>query len=165
MQFPNYSNSSFNTINSIIKFLGVKNNNETLELLDNILKEGNYKKIVFMVMDGMGNNLINKYIKDDFLGRKNLGPISTVFPSTTTASMNTYYSAKTPKEHAWLGWSTYFKECSRTINLFPGTDKYSNDNISGKISYNIDSSTLSDWNGKNKKCIYSHPIFNIFVSI
>ena len=129
MQFPNYSNSSFNVINSIIKFYGVKNNNETLEILDNILKEGKYKKIVFMVMDGMGNNLINKYIKDDFLGRKNIGPISTVFPSTTTASMNTYYSAKTPKEHAWLGWSNYFKECSRTINLFPGTDKYSNEDV------------------------------------
>ena len=129
MQFPNYSNSSYNVINTIIKYLGVKNNNETLEVLDNILKERKYKKIVFMVMDGMGNNLINKYIKDDFLGRKNLGPISTVFPSTTTASMNTYYSAKTPKEHAWLGWSNYFKECSRTINLFPGTDKYSSDII------------------------------------
>ena len=46
MQFPNYSNSSFNVINSIIKFYGVKNNNETLEILDNILKEGKYKKMI-----------------------------------------------------------------------------------------------------------------------
>ena len=45
MQFPNYSNSSYNVINTIVKYLGVKNNNETLEVLDNILKERKYKKI------------------------------------------------------------------------------------------------------------------------
>lgn len=43
--------------------------------------------------------------------------------------MNTYYSGKSPIEHAWLGWSIYFKECSRTINLFPKTDRYSSQPI------------------------------------
>lgn len=166
MQFPNYSNSSYNVINSLIKHFGVKNDNESLELLDNILKERKYKKIVFIVMDGMGNNLINKYIKDDFLGRKNLGPISTVFPSTTTASMNTYYSAKTPKEHAWLGWSNYFKECSRTINLFPGTDKYTHDEINFKyknlIQYEDIFSQIKRVNNIEQKYIIPKGINNSF---
>ena len=129
MLFPNYKNSAFNVINSFLHYYGVKNNNESLSTLDEIINERKYKKIVFIVMDGRGNNIVNKYIKDDFLGRKNLGPISSVFPSTTTAAMNTYYSGKSPKEHAWLGWSTYFKECSRTINLFPSTDRYSHDTV------------------------------------
>lgn len=126
MQFPNYSNSAYNVINSLINFYGVKNNH-TLNELDEILNTKKYNKIVFLVMDGLGNNIINKYLKDSFIERKNIGPISSVFPSTTTAAMNTYYSALSPLEHGWLGWSCYFKECSRTINIFPHTDKYSNE--------------------------------------
>ena len=129
MQFPNYKNSAFNTINSLLHYYGVKNDNPGLNSLDEILSKKKYKNVVLLVMDGLGNNLITKYLKDDFLGRKNIGPISSVFPSTTTAAMNTYYSAKAPLEHAWLGWSCYFKECSRTINLFTNSDKYSNEEI------------------------------------
>ena len=40
-------------------------------------------------MDGFGNNIVNKYLKNEFLERNNYGPISSVFPSTTTAAMNT----------------------------------------------------------------------------
>ncbi len=129
MQFPNYLNSSFNVINSLLNYYGVKTNNSTLKKLDEILKEKHYKKIVLLIMDGMGNNIINKYVRDLYLDKKNIGPISAVFPSTTTAAMNTYYSGLSPIEHAWLGWSTYFKECSRTINLFAKTDKYSSEKI------------------------------------
>jgi len=129
MQFPNYSKSSYNVINSILHYYGVNNNQTSLPELDNILNTKKYKKIIFLVMDGMGNNLINKYLKDSFLAKYNMGPISSVLPSTTTAAMNTYYSGLQPIEHAWLGWSCFFKECSRTINLFPGTDKYTNDPV------------------------------------
>lgn len=137
MQFPNYKNSSFNVINSLLHYYGVENNHATLRELDAILAKRKYKKIVFLVMDGMGNNIINKYTKGLFIEQKNIGPISSVFPSTTTAAMNTYYSALAPIEHAWLGWSCYFKECSRTINLFPGTDKYSSENIEYDYRYLI----------------------------
>ena len=129
MQFPNYTNSSFNTINSILHYYGVKNNYESLKTLDQLLNTKKYKKVVLLIMDGFGNNIVNKYLKNEFLERNNYGPISSVFPSTTTAAMNTYYSGKTPLEHAWLGWSNYFKECSRTINLFPKTDKYTHEKI------------------------------------
>ena len=115
MQFPNYKRSSFNVINSILHYYGVENSHASLKELDEILEKGKYKKIVFLVMDGMGNNIINKYAYNSFISNNNIGPISSVFPSTTTAAMNTYYSALPPIEHAWLGWSCYFKECSRTI--------------------------------------------------
>lgn len=135
MQFPNYTKSAFNIVNSILQYYGVKNENATLSTLDQILYSKKYKKIVLLIMDGMGNNIINKYLKGEFLEVNNLGPISAVFPSTTTAAMNTYYSGKSPLEHAWLGWSNYFKECSRTINLFPKTDKYTFE----KIDYDFES--------------------------
>lgn len=137
MQFPNYKRSSFNVINSLVHYYGVENNHATLKEIDELLETNRYKKIVFLVMDGMGNNILNKYAKDLFINQKNIGPISSVFPSTTTAAMNTYYSALPPIEHAWLGWSCFFKECSRTINLFPGTDKYTQEVINYDYRYLI----------------------------
>lgn len=159
MQFPNYKNSSFNVINSLMNFYGVENNHPTLKELDIILEQGKYKKIVFIVMDGMGNNIVNKYCKDLFISKKNIGPISSVFPSTTTAAMNTYYSALPPIEHAWLGWSCYFKECSRTINLFPGTDKYSLEKITFDYKYLINYEDIFSKIKKNNntELIYVYP--------
>ena len=43
MQFPNYSNSSYNVINTIIKYLGVKNNNINPCLKGKRKSEGGYK--------------------------------------------------------------------------------------------------------------------------
>ena len=61
MQFPNYTNSSFNTINSILHYYGVKNNYESLKTLDQLLNTKKYKKVVLLIMDGFGNNIVNKY--------------------------------------------------------------------------------------------------------
>lgn len=171
MQFPNYQNSSFNSINSILHYYGVINDHKSLDSLDKILNEGRYKKIVFLVMDGFGQNIIKKYLKDSFIDRKNIGPISSVFPSTTTAAMNTYYSGLSPLNHAWLGWSTYFKECSRTINLFPGTDRYNGDlvkfNYKDLIDYENIFEQIKKVNDIEQICIYpkflnnNYPVKNI----
>lgn len=173
MQFPNYRKSSFNVINSLLHYYGVNNNHSSLNELDEILSTKKYKKIVFLVMDGMGNNIINRYAKDSFIDRKNIGPISSVYPSTTTAAMNTYYSALPPIEHGWLGWSCYFKECSRTINLFPGTDKYSQEVIKfdykNLIKYEDIFSQIKSVNNIEQVVIYpkylnnNYPVRNIKV--
>ena len=47
MQFPNYTNSSFNTINSILHYYGVKNNYESLKTLDQLLNTKKYKKVCY----------------------------------------------------------------------------------------------------------------------
>lgn len=51
-----------------------------------------------------------------------LATIKAVFPPTTVASINTLESGKSPKEHAWLGWSLYFHEWDRFIDIFPYQD-------------------------------------------
>lgn len=171
MQFPNYQNSAFNTINSILHYFGVNNNNPSLKTLDDILNKKKYKNVVLLIMDGFGQNIIKKYLKDSFIDRKNIGPISAVFPSTTTAAMNTYYSGLSPINHAWLGWSTYFKEFSRTVNLFPGTDKYSGEKINNDytslIKYENIFEQIKKVNDIEQICIYpkflnnDYPVKNI----
>lgn len=78
MQFPNYKRSSFNVINSLVHYYGVENNHATLKEIDELLETNRYKKVVFLVMDGMGNNILNKYAKDLFINQKNIGPISSI---------------------------------------------------------------------------------------
>lgn len=53
-----------------------------------------------------------------FLNRHKIADISSVFPSTTTASVTSIVSGLSPVEHGWLGWSCYFREVGECVNLF-----------------------------------------------
>ena len=46
-----------------------------------------------------------------------------MFPPTTTAALNSIESGLFPCEHGWLGWSLYFKEIDKIVELFPNTVK------------------------------------------
>jgi hypothetical protein len=38
--------------------------------------------------------------------------------------MTSYYTGVSPNEHAWLGWSLFFKEFCRTIDVYTNLDSY-----------------------------------------
>ena len=63
--YPDYNNSILNLITSVLKHYNVETKHNSLEKLDKIL-EKNYKNVVFIVLDGMGehilNNISSKYI-------------------------------------------------------------------------------------------------------
>ena len=50
--------------------------------------------------------------------------VTSVYPSTTTAALTSYYSGKTPYETGWIAWSQYFKEYGRALDVFSRNESY-----------------------------------------
>lgn len=115
---PDYKNCILNITNSLLKYYGDKPFHSTLPVLDAILTK-QYKNIVLLVMDGMGTNVLERNLPENSFLRKNIvAEISSVFPPTTTAATTSILTGKTPAEHGWIGWSCYFKEVDKCIDLF-----------------------------------------------
>ena len=128
---PDYNHSILNLINSILKKYNVQSKYRGLSKLDNIL-EKEYKNVVLVVLDGMGESILNNFSKNGLFKNNEIDTITSVYPSTTTAAMTTYYSGKPPIETGWIAWSQYFKEYGKSLDLFPEKDSYTGDKL--KIS-------------------------------
>ena len=126
--FPNYSNSILNTITSILKYYNVNTKYKGIDELDSTLKN-NFKNVVLILLDGMGENLLNSISPEGFFAKNKLSVVTSVCPSTTVAALNTYYSARPPIETGWIAWSQYFKEYGRALDMFPRTDSYTGEKL------------------------------------
>jgi predicted AlkP superfamily pyrophosphatase or phosphodiesterase len=134
--YPFYEKYCFSSIPStVLKFFNIKSKRDPLpaELYKKI---ENPNKVVVFLIDGLGYNQWLKYSKEywlfDVLNQKGLvSPITTVFPSTTAATLTTINSGLTPQEHALPEWVVYFKEINMIINTLPFTqlDKKGQDRL------------------------------------
>jgi len=138
---PNWEQCNLNISATLADFLGCPNNIPTLPLLREELKKG-YKNVVFICFDGLGIHPINVNLEpEDFL-RKNIKQVLTsTFPSTTTNATTSLMNNQYPLEHGWFGWSLYYENLNRNINIFLGTDNFSNEKVDvtnsplGKLDY------------------------------
>lgn len=121
---PDYKNSIVNVACSIRKYFDLDNNHNTIEKIDRILEEKEPKNVVVMLFDGMGAKLLKEKLPNDSFLLKNLdSEISSVVPSTTTASTTSMLSGLTPAEHGWLGWDLFVKEENKIVTMFTNTLK------------------------------------------
>ncbi len=124
LSYPDYDRCLINIISSIKNYYRSPFEYPTLPSVDSELKKF-YKNIVLVVLDGLGTDMLVKNLdKHDFLRKNCKGNITSVFPTTTASAMTSYYSGLSPNEHAWLGWSLYFKEFNHTIDVFKNVDTY-----------------------------------------
>ena len=123
--FPDYDKSIVSLSNSLLKFFDVPPQHSGLAALDKILSGANKKNIVFMILDCLGVEILNRHLPaDSFLRRHFVEKISSVFPPTTTAATTSLHSGLCPAEHGWVGWAPYFKERGRVIEIFLNRDFY-----------------------------------------
>lgn len=127
--FPDYNHSILNTITSILNYYNVKTNNTSLESLDKKL-EKRYKNVVFIVLDGLGELILEDISQDSYFSKNKIDCVTSVYPSTTTAALTTYYSGKPPYETGWIAWSQYFKEYGRAIDMLSHQESYLREDIS-----------------------------------
>ena len=125
---PNYNHSILNTITSILKYYHVETKHKSLEILDKKLKN-NYKNIVFLVLDGMGEHILKNISPNGYFSKNKIDCVTSVYPSTTTAALTTYYSGKPPYETGWIAWSQYFKEYGRAVDMLKHRESYKGDNF------------------------------------
>lgn len=82
------------------------------------------ERILLVVLDGLGYNALRR------AGRRlpflagcledgDLLPVTTVFPSTTSAAMTTLHSGKLPGEHGLIEWYLYIQEIEMLLESLP----------------------------------------------
>ena len=128
IKYPDYNHSILNLITSMLKYYNVETNHTSLPILDEKLSK-NYKNVVFIILDGLGEHLINKISPNGFFKQNDIDCITSVYPSTTTAALTTYYSGMPPYESGWIGWSQYFKEYGRAIDMLSHRESYKGDDF------------------------------------
>lgn len=137
---PDYSNLN---IVELMRFLyskyGVDINCNNENRFSNLI---NLKKhTVFILIDGMGSNLINLLPDDSVLKQHKVEDMITVCPSSTGCVLTSVATATYPSEHGIIGWYNYNRE------------------------YNVDYYPLlftdRDGNDLNEKGINAHDIFKI----
>ncbi len=120
---PDYNECITNIACSVLKYFEVPYKHNTIKEIDDML-DTNPKNVVVILYDGMGYNLINRILDENSFLRENMvKSISSVCPSTTTASTTSILSGLNPCEHGWLGWDTYIKPEDKIVTLFKNTIK------------------------------------------
>ena len=131
--FPNYDHCILGTISSILKYYNVETKHKTSEKIDAILNEREYRNVIFLVLDGLGEHILNDISKEGFLNKNKVDCVTSVYPSTTTAALTTYYSGCPPYETGWIAWSQYFKEYGRALDMFSHKESYLREEIKNPL--------------------------------
>ncbi|MCR5185280.1 MAG: alkaline phosphatase family protein [Bacilli bacterium] len=114
-------NTLVNLSNSILKHFGAPTFHETNKIVDQELK--GHKKVVAVLFDGMGRNIVHKHLKEkSFIRQHYVTTINSVYPPTTAAATTSFLTGKYPIETGWLGWTTYFKDYDKNVILFRSVD-------------------------------------------
>lgn len=125
---PNYEHCILNTITSILRYYQVETKHTSLKTLDEKLKK-KYQNVVFLLLDGLGEHILKKHSPNGYLVKNEMECVTSVYPSTTTAALTTYYSGKPPYETGWIAWSQYFKEYGRALDMLSHRESYLGETI------------------------------------
>jgi len=106
--FPNYAGNGFvNLVASIVEACGGAPRHPSLTSLP-IAELHSARNVVFLIVDGLGDNYLQANGAGGHIARHRRGAISAVFPSTTASAITTSFTGATPLEHGLTGWFTYF---------------------------------------------------------
>lgn len=137
---PNYEKLSLvNVSNSILAHFGCKTLHPIYpfeELMPGLFE--NINKVIIFLIDALGLHSLQKILqKEDFFDQKNVLYATSVFPTTTSASISSLLTASTPIEHGILGYILYLKELGALVNMI----ELSSPTL-GKVSSNFSSKEI-----------------------
>jgi len=120
---PDYTGGSIlNLMSSLIQSRGGHSPHRMLRGLSaSQLKP--YKKIVLLLLDGLGSNQLHRFILSGkgsrFLARHPWQKITTASPATTAAVVTTIATGASPAEHAMLGWHLHLPDLGMDGTILP----------------------------------------------
>lgn len=130
--FPSPTANLVTAANSILKKYGLPTYHHSLKELDEVLKV--HDRIVFILLDGAGAKTIeNLASNDSVLKNRPKIKITSIFPPTTVAATNAFLSGRYPCENGWLGWSQYFSDLNRAVDVFANVDSWTKEKLPGHI--------------------------------
>ena len=105
-----------------MQHFGVQPPNPGLGLADACLDRP-WRHVVLLLLDGMGENIMQMHLgADSFLRKHVAGIYSSVFPPTTVAATTSLLSGLYPNQHGRLGWTNYYPSVDRNVVVFFNTE-------------------------------------------
>ena len=143
MAFPDYHGRSLVNLMASLRQRFADQSGPYAPLQTTQLELTNYDQIVLLVIDGLGFH----YLKESLSWLKHhcLQDMTSVFPSTTAASITTFLTGVAPQQHGLTGWFTYLSTLAQVTTVLPFTPRGSKNLLSEQ---GIDIGKL-----------YNHPIF------
>lgn len=92
----------------------------TQQLIDLI---GPAEHVIFVLLDGLGMNLLRRLPDDSFLLSHFARQINATSPSTTACALTTIATAEYPARHGVAGWFTHLPDRGMTITTLPFTER------------------------------------------
>jgi len=123
MIVPEYSGGSIvNLVCSLSKACGGKSPYPPLKMLP--AKDIGAKNVIFLVIDALGYESLQRYGKGSFLWKHVKGTITSIFPSHTACCITSLMTGVAPQQHAIVGWHTYFKHAGGIITPLPYATRF-----------------------------------------
>lgn len=114
---PDYAGGSLvNLVASVVEARGGRPLHQPLKKFH---VPANATNVVLLIIDGLGDNYLQRRHPDSALARRRRGSMTSVFPSTTASAITTSYTGRTPLEHGLTGWFTYFGEAGCVSAALP----------------------------------------------
>ncbi len=130
---PDYNNSILNVTATILKSYHAPSLYASIKVLEEVL-DHHPKHLILILLDGMGINIINRYLEpEDFLRKQIKKTITSVFPPTTVAATNAVLSGLPPFSSGYLGWVQYFKHEKTNQIVFLNQDFYDSSRVFDEI--------------------------------
>jgi hypothetical protein len=85
---------------------------------------GPAEHVVFVLLDGLGMNLLRRLDGDSFLASSLKMELHAVAPSTTACALTSVATACYPARHGVTGWFTYEPELDLTVMMLPFAERY-----------------------------------------
>lgn len=104
-------------VRTIYTHCGTKESFQINDQIKNIIP--NKKNILFILVDGMGSNLIDNLPDTSILKSHHLLDINTVFPTTTGCVLPSIAMAKYPATHGLYGWYGYNHDLKLNFKTLP----------------------------------------------
>ncbi len=129
---PDYQGGSLvNLMRSLGDSLGVTSNGyEPLRLLPPERLRG-AARIVLLVIDGLGDALLEQLGPHSALRSLKAGTITSVYPPTTATAVTTLMSGLAPQQHGLTGWFMHFRKLGTVTAVLPFVPRYSRTPVSG----------------------------------
>lgn len=155
---PDFNNCILNVTSSIMNKYNVISKYTTLNSVDELIKDT--KHVFFIVLDGLGQNIMEEHLVPNHFLRKNLNSyITSVYPPTTVAATTACLSGVAPGISGWVGWHQYFKDINEDVVVFRNRTTYTNEEISFNVSEKYIPYTPFYKSFKNVLCRELYPDF------
>jgi len=116
--YPDYGNSVLNFISSVLRAFGIDILYKPLPYIDSG-KLAEKRNVVLIILDGMGYNLYENIKREEDFENSTVRKITSVFPPTTASAITSIMTGKSPLEHGIIGWTLFFKEFGKLIDVLP----------------------------------------------